>query len=484
MNPPPFRSSGALCGTVAAVVAALLPLPVFASGTAAAGGSSAVMPPVWLVTPFMLLLLMIATGPILYPRFWEHHYRKVSIFLGSLVALYYAVRVDNGIRLLEHTFEEYLSFISLIAALFVVAGGILIRIERRGTPLVNALLLFFGAVLANIVGTTGASMLLIRPYLRINAGRLRAFHTVFFIFIVSNAGGCLTPVGDPPLFLGFLRGVPFFWVLRHLWLPWLLTVLMLCLILMALDARTAGRAAESEPLSGRIVVRGSRNFLYLALLMLSVFLDPSVIPGFPSLHDRFHLPFGIREAIMVIVAFTAYKTSDREALEGNGFNFEPIIEVGFLFVGIFATMIPALQLIGDWAGNHAGEFTVTKFYWCTGLLSGFLDNAPTYLNFLAGATGKFGLDAGNPSHVRLFSEGLPSPVPGDASSTIYLMAISMASVLFGAFTYIGNAPNFMVRNIALQSDAEVPGFLEYLYRYSIPVLIPLLAVLWFFQFNY
>jgi Na+/H+ antiporter NhaD/arsenite permease-like protein len=452
------------------------------SETAASGGQHSALPPLWLVVPFLVLLLMIATGPLFYSRFWEHHYQKVSIALGAVVSLWYAFVVDNGMSLLEHTLAEYLSFIVLLSSLFIVAGGILIRIGHRGSPLVNGLLLLFGAVLANFAGTTGASMLLIRPYLRINEGRLKPFHIVFFIFIVSNIGGALTPIGDPPLFLGFLRGVPFFWVLGHLWLPWLVSVVVLCLILMGLDALSC----KSEPKtwgSGSIRIRGVRNFLYLGLLICSVFLDPAVIDGFPSLQQLFHLPFGIRELIMAAIAVIAYKTADREALKGNEFNFEPIKEVAFLFIGIFATMIPALQLIEAYAHQHAGQFSVTRFYWFTGFLSGVLDNAPTYLNFLAGAVGKFGLDAGSAADVRQFAQGVPSPFAGDASSQLYLLAISAASVFFGALTYIGNAPNFMVRNIAAQTGADVPDFVEYVVRYSIPVLLPVFGALWFIMFN-
>jgi Na+/H+ antiporter NhaD/arsenite permease-like protein len=483
MKPLPFRLRGAIYGGVAAVMAVMLPFSVFAAGTEASGGSSAALPPLWLVTPFILLLLMISTGPLLYPGFWERHYRKVSLLLGAAVAAFYALRIEGGGGLLGHTLEEYLSFITLLTSLFVVAGGILIRIERRGSPAVNALLLLFGALVSNIVGTTGASMLLIRPYLRINAGRLKPFHIVFFIFIVSNIGGALTPIGDPPLFLGFLRGVPFFWVLAHLWLPWLATVVVLLLIFVIFDVR-AGKGRDEARGSGRIELKGVRNFLYLVPLIASIFLDPAVIRGFPSLQELFHLPFGIREVIMISIALAAYRTSDREALRANEFNFEPIREVAFLFIGIFATMIPMLQLIGAYAKANAADFTVTRFYWLTGVLSGVLDNAPTYLNFLAGAAGKFGLDAGDVSQVALLARGVASPLPGDADSAIYLMAVSIASVFFGALTYIGNAPNFMVRNIASQTEAEVPDFMAYVCRYSIPLLFPVFAVIWFFFFNY
>ncbi|NTV02478.1 MAG: citrate transporter [Chlorobiaceae bacterium] len=440
------------------------------------------VPPAWLSIPFVALLLMIATGPLLYPGFWEHHYRKVSVLLGAVVAAWYAVAVDGGLQMLWHTLEEYLSFIALVASLFVVAGGILVRIDREGSPAVNLMLLLFGALISNIVGTTGASMLLIRPYLRINEGRLQPFHVVFFIFIVGNIGGALTPIGDPPLFLGFLRGVPFFWVLDHLWLPWVLAVAALCLIFLLLDLR-AGKGRGSSSRSGRLELKGKRNFLYLIALIASIFLDPAVIHGFPSLQELLHLPFGIRELLMALIAAVAYRTSNREALQANEFNFEPVREVAFLFIGIFATMIPALQLIAAWAAAHAAGFTVTKFYWSTGLLSGLLDNAPTYLNFLSAAMGKFGLDAGDASQVGMFVRGIPSPVSGDAPSTVYLMAVSMASVFFGALTYIGNAPNFMVRNIAAQTGTRIPDFVGYILRYSLPVLLPLFAVLWLLFFN-
>ena len=473
-------------GGATAAMAALFSAAPSVAFCSTGGAALPSLPPLWMALPFVALLLMIATGPLFYPRFWEHHYKKISILLGATVSLWYVFMMEHGARMLLHTLEEYLSFIALISSLFVVAGGILITIGRRGSPLVNGALLFFGAILANVVGTTGASMLLIRPYLRINEGRLRPFHIVFFIFIVSNIGGGLTPIGDPPLFLGFLRGVPFFWVIGHFWLYWLVAVVALCLILIALDTWFAARgdASDVEREKSRwIELKGKRNFLWLALLIGSVFLDPAVIEGFPSLQELFHLPFGIRELIMAVVAIAAYKTSDRQALKGNEFNFEPIREVAFLFIGIFATMTPALQLIGSYAQGHAAGFSVTKFYWFTGILSGVLDNAPTYLNFMAGALGKFGLDPNSTGDVLKFAAGVPSPVAGDASSTLYLLAISAASVFFGAMTYIGNAPNFMVKNIAEQTGTEVPSFVEYIYRYSIPVLLPLFGVLWYFIFN-
>ena len=435
------------------------------------------LPPVWLVAPFLLLLLMIATGPLFYHRFWEEHYAKVASALGLVVAGYYGLFMKNGTLVLEHTLEEYLSFIALISSLFVVTGGILIKIERRGKPWINASVLLFGAVIANVIGTTGASMLLIRPYMRINQGRLKAFHIVFFIFIVSNIGGGLTPIGDPPLFLGFLKGVPFFWVFTKVLLPWVITVSGLLLIFIVLDSKVGNGTIKEPEIKGGVTITGAKNLFYLAVIIGAVFLDPAVIEGVPSLQNMLHVPFGIRELIMGVVAFAAYKTADDGAMKCNEFNFEPIREVAFLFIGIFATMIPALALIEAYAATHASDLAVSSFYWMTGALSGMLDNAPTYMNFLAAALGKFGLDIDSPDSIRLFARGIVSP-QGGASSDVYLMAISLASVFFGAISYIGNAPNFMVKNIAAQADVAVPDFVEYIFKYSLPILLPFFILVW------
>ncbi len=440
------------------------------------------LPPVWLVAPFILLLIMIATGPLFFPHFWEHQYPKIAMSLGAIVAVYYGFAMDHGVHNLLHTLEEYISFIALLTALFVASGGILIKFNTTGKPLANAAILLGGAVLSNLIGTTGASMLLIRPYMRLNEGRLKPFHIIFFIFVVSNIGGGLTPIGDPPLFLGFLKGVPFFWVISNVWHIWLVTVLAVVGVFVVFDMRVPKGSTPTG--DGKILeVVGAKNFMYLGVVIVSVFMDPAVIEGFPSLQKMLHVPFGIREIIMFTTAYLAYRNGNKEALRGNEFNFEPIKEVAYLFVGIFATMIPALQLIGAYAKEHAAEFTVTRFYWFTGSLSGVLDNAPTYLNFMAGALGKFGLDMGSLSDVQHFAAGTPSPIPGDAGSMVYLMAISVAAVFFGAMTYIGNAPNFMVKNIAEQAGVDVPSFLAYIFKYSIPILLPIFLVVWWVFFN-
>jgi Na+/H+ antiporter NhaD/arsenite permease-like protein len=463
--------------------------PVETHGTAAVAAvpsfqHQGAVPPVWIVIPFVLLLLMIATGPLFFRHFWERHYPKVSIGLGVLVAFYYGLLMDGGVQVLWHTLQEYLSFIALLVSLFVVSGSILIRVDWRGSPLANGLMLLSGAVLSNLIGTTGASMLLIRPFLGMNAGRVKAFHVVFFIFIVSNIGGALTPIGDPPLFLGFLKGVPFFWVVSRIWLPWIVSVLLLIGVFMMLDARSGKGDCSAPCKKGGITVTGGYSFIYLFIIIVSVFLDPAVIDSFPSLQRMFNLPFGIREAVLFVVAYAAYRTADIEVHRENEFNFEPIREVALLFIGIFVTMIPALELVAVYVSRHAGEFSVTRFYWLTGFVSGVLDNAPSYLNFLAGAAGKFGIDITSADDVRRFAGGIASPVVPDVPSDIYLMAISMAAVFFGALTYIGNAPNFMVRNIAVQRNLDVPDFIEYIFKYSIPVLLPLFFILWLLFFNF
>ncbi len=458
-------------------------------------------PPLFLVVPFVALLLMIATGPLFYAHHWHHHYPKYAVGLGVLVAAYYLI-VMHSVTPIMHAAEEYISFIALLASLFVASGCILIKTDFAGKPKVNVLLLLIGGVIANLIGTTGASMLLIRPYMRLNAGRIKAYHIIFFIFIVSNVGGALTPIGDPPLFLGFLRGVPFFWTLTHIWYIWLPTILVLLAVFWVVDSRNKlesnreiieahgedvepgegeGPIAPVPPVHTRkhLVIEGKQGFGWLAVIIASVFIDPNIFDWVPDLHDLFHVPFGIREIIMFSVCFLAYKTADREVLRGNDFNFEPIREVGWLFVGIFLTMQPALTLIGTYARDNAATLNETTFYFGTGILSGVLDNAPTYVSFLSAAMGKFGLDVNVPVDVAAFAAVHAS----DPQSWFYLQAISVAAVFFGALTYIGNGPNFMVKAIAESSGVECPSFGAYIFRYSLPILIPIYVLVWLVFFS-
>jgi Na+/H+ antiporter NhaD/arsenite permease-like protein len=431
---------------------------------ASEGSGEHSLPHPLMVLPFILLLGMIATGPLFYHHFWEKNYPKIAIVLGTITVFYYLYFMHDTHTVL-HTLDEYISFIALLGSLFVASGGILINIDKKSTPMLNAGILLFGAVIANIIGTTGASMLLIRPFIKINKDRIKPYHIIFFIFIVSNIGGALTPIGDPPLFLGFLKGIEFFWVITHVWYIWLPTIIAVTLIFYFIDSKNLPEVMEEKAYSNKIKFRGFRNVIFLGIIILSVFLDPAVLSWVPSLDP---LPIGIREIIMLSIIFLSYKTSEKEVLAANEFDFEPIKEVAYLFIGIFATMMPALQLIAYEANLNGQSLTPGIFYWATGSLSAFLDNAPTYLNFLSAEMGKFNLDVNIPGQVLQFELEHP----------IYLSAISVAAVFFGAMTYIGNGPNFMVKSISERSGIKMPSFFGFLVKYSIPVLLPIFTIVW------
>lgn len=444
--------------------------------------------PVWTVIPFVLLLLMIATGPLFYERFWHKNYPKISIMLALLVVGYYLFVLHNNHGPV-HALFEYFQFIALLASLFIASGGIMIKVDKKVTPRVNVGLLLVGALISNFIGTTGASMLLIRPFIRLNQNRIKAYHIIFFIFIISNVGGSLTPIGDPPLFLGFLKGVPFFWTLTHNILAWAFALAILAGIFYFIDKGNKGSSNElareevKESYSGKVTIIGKKNFFWLALIIMAVFIDPNIFPGIvPGIeYDGQQFSF-IREIIMLSVAYLSYKFANKTALEGNDFNFEPIREVAFIFVGIFATMMPALELVGDFAQSDTGAELITHntLYWGTGLLSGFLDNAPTYLNFLAAAMASQGASLNVLSEVQAFANGGTY-----YDSVLDLKAISIAAVFFGAMTYIGNGPNFMVKSIAEQIGIKMPSFFGYIIRFSIPILVPLFILVWlvFFAFR-
>ena len=440
--------------------------------------------PGWTVIPFVLLLLMIATGPLFYEHFWHKNYPIVAIVLAAIVVVYYIFGLHNSHGPV-HALAEYIQFISLLAGLYIASGGIMINIDRGASPKANVILLLIGAVLANLIGTTGASMLLIRPYIRLNKGRIKAYHIIFFIFIVSNVGGSLTPIGDPPLFLGFLKGVPFFWTLTHNFSAWLFGVILLSGIFYWLDSRFSKKlkpVAEDVIYTNKLSITGSRNFLWLAVVIASVFLDPNVIEGVPAIVYEGQKFSFVRELIMLSVAYLSFKFADKKAIEGNEFSFEPIREVAFIFIGIFGTMMPALELVSNFASSPAGAKMIShnSLYWGTGILSGFLDNAPTYLNFLTAAMASQGGSINNISQVVAYAQG---GMFND--SILYLKAISIAAVFFGAFTYIGNGPNFMVKSIAEGVGIKMPSFFGYIIRFSIPFLIPLFLLTWliFFAFS-
>jgi Na+/H+ antiporter NhaD/arsenite permease-like protein len=410
----------------------------------------------WMILPFAVMLLAIACMPFIAAHWWEKNYPKVAVALGAITAGYYLFFLHNGGRLLEVA-HEYASFMALIGSLYIVAGGIHITVKGEARPWVNGLFLFTGAVLANFIGTTGASMLLIRPWIRMNKYRITAFHIVFFIFIVSNVGGCLTPIGDPPLFLGYIKGVPFFWVLEHCWIAWAIALALLIALFLVLDEINFRRAprevAERETASETWRFDGLHNLVFLALILGGVFLHKAM--GFPG-----------PELVMIGSAIASFFTTRRQVHESNHFSFEPIREVGWLFVGIFLTMVPAL----DYLALHAralGLDSPMQFYWLTGLLSGFLDNAPTYLTFLAASMGAEGLSHTNPADVLRFID----------TNNHFLVAISIGAVFFGALTYIGNGPNLMVKSISAQLGVKTPGFFAYLFRFAVPILVPVLALI-------
>jgi Na+/H+ antiporter NhaD/arsenite permease-like protein len=400
--------------------------------------------PLYSVLPFVAMLLAIAVFPLWLPHWWESNRSKlvVSAVLGTPVLVLYLARQPGA---LVHMAADYVSFIILLAGLYVIAGGVLLTGDLEATPLVNTAFLATGSLIASLVGTTGASMLLIRPLLQTNRERTRVTHTVvFFIFLVSNIGGMLTPLGDPPLFLGYLQGVPFAWTLR-LWGPWLTMTVVLLILYYVWDVRQHARESRAarrrdhtqlEPLR----IRGALNGVWLAGVVAAVAF----------------LPAPWRElAILVLSGISLWRTPTA-IRRANQFTAAPMVEVAVLFLGIFLTMIPALELLHV-RGGELGVREPWQFFWATGLLSSFLDNAPTYLTFLALAQ----------------SLGLPAEVVGVPH--VILAAISVGAVAMGANTYIGNAPNFMVKAIAEAAGVRMPSFFGYM-AYSGAILLPLFAL--------
>lgn len=446
--------------------------------------------PLWMLAPFAALLLSIALLPFLARSFWNEHYPAVAFALGAFVlGVYLAAFGAYGRHEMLHSGLEYLQFMGLVGGLFVATGGIVVRVNARGAPAINAGLLLFGAAIANLIGTAGASILLIRPFMRINRGRLRPLHIIFFIFIVSNCGGSLTPIGDPPLYLGFLKGVPFLWTLEHLWQEWLLCVGALIAVFVAVDllferadelraARDpdyAERLRANSPAEGpRFAIEGLVGMVCLALIVGAVFIDP-------VLHSAGINTGGVPIAplVQIALAVVAYKGARPEHHAHNEFNFHPVAEVGYLFAGIFFTMAPALGYLAI-HGPSLGLRTPTHFYFATGSLSAVLDNAPTYLNFLQTGLASEGYPL-TPEGIHAFASGAVVVQHGEVEAVVpgslVLAAISLGAVFFGAATYIGNAPNFMVKAIAEAEGVRMPGFLGYL-RYSVLILVPVLALIW------
>ena len=469
-----------------------------------------VTPNPWMILPFVALLATIALAPLLAADWWAKHYPKVALALATVTLVYYLFGLHAYPRVL-HVAHEYVSFIALIGSLFVVSGGIHINVKGEATPFTNVLFLLIGAVLANLLGTTGASMLLIRPWIRMNKYRVTAHHIAFFIFIVSNVGGCLTPIGDPPLFLGYLKGVPFWWVAHHCWPMWAVGIGALLTTFYIVDTLNYRRAPktirEKETAHEHWRFDGLPNLFFLAVILVAVFIN--------------NPPF-LREALMVVAAAGSYFTTRKPVHESNHFNFHPIQEVAILFIGIFATMIPAL----DWLQMNAGRMgspTPAFFYWGSGVLSSVLDNAPTYLSFLSAIFGSC-IDAHVVQQVQhLLQAGVPNLASiagpnaeqirqtvgalqtyhatelargavdsdhieiafliGNTAFNKYLIAISIGAVFMGANTYIGNGPNFMVKSIADHQKVHTPTFLGFIFKYTLPYMLPTLLLVWWLFFR-
>ena len=436
----------------------------------------------WLI-PFLGILLSIALIPLIKPHFWHHNYGKVSAFWAILLLLPMVVKVGFSVTVYEllHVFLlEYIPFIILLLALFTIAGGVRIKGSLRGTPVLNLTILIIGTLLASWMGTTGAAMLLIRPLIRANSWREKKTHVViFFIFLVANVGGSLTPLGDPPLFLGFLKGIDFFWTTSAMFLPMMVVSIILWILFYFIDSfymkqepnRTAPlEEAEYEKLG----LEGSNNLIILGFAVGAVLMSGIWNPhiSFSVYHVEVELQNLSRDLLLVALTFTSWSLTSTEIRKRNQFTWFPIQEVAKLFAGIFVTIIPAIAILKagkegalssvvGTVSTSAGDPINVAYFWATGILSSFLDNAPTYLVFFNTAGGD------------------PIELMGDLHQT--LLAISAGAVFMGANTYIGNAPNFMVKAIAEEQGIEMPSFFGYMIKYSIPILIPIFfLVSWIF----
>lgn len=433
--------------------------------------------PAWSVIPFGAYLLLVALLPLIHGRLWAANRNKLVLALvaGAPVVIYLLAYQTGGAAMLLETAIDYVSFIALLGALFAISGGICLRGALSGTPLVNIAFLAVGAVLASIVGTTGASAMLIRPLLRANEQRGRKTHIiVFFIFMVSNAGGLLTPLGDPPLFLGFLRGVPFVWTLR-LAPAWLFVNGALLLLFTAFEVRSfrantrrasspvAPPRASSKPEVLRL--EGRLNFLWL-LGILGVVFTMGTFGA--RLFPEHHLRSLAQVAGMALFAALSWITTSHELRQANRFSWEPMTEVAVIFLGIFVTMIPALSFLQE-RGASLGITKPWQFFWAAGALSSVLDNAPTYLTFASLATGV--VDGGS----GIVASGGLGALAAHITGQHLLAAVSCGAVFMGAITYIGNGPNFMVKAIAEQHHVPMPSFFGYTV-WSIGILVPLFVV--------
>lgn len=426
----------------------------------------------WMVIPFVVMLLTIAIAPLMAEHLWESNRNKL-IFTAiiSVATIILLSCYGLGGDIVHGLLHEYIPFIMLLLALFVVTGGIHISGDITATPLVNTFILGLGFVLASVMGTTGAAMLLIRPLLQINQQRVHKVHTVlFFIAIVANCGGLLTPLGDPPLFLLYLKGADFAWF-SGMFPQWLTAGVLLLGMYMLTDRYYYGKEPaeaklrdlqEQEP----IKLTGARNFLYLGMVIAAVlFINKNYIPAMADEHAPFYITF-LRDIVLAIIIILSLATTRKSVRQANNFSWAPIMEVAILFVGIFVTMTPAMLYLNQNA-QSLGLTEGWQFFYSTGTLSAFLDNAPTAVAFHAVAA------------------GLPD-VAGEVAgvSALLLQAISIGAVFFGAMTYIGNGPNFMVKAIAEQEGVKMPSFFSYILKFSLVVLLPVYIIvqLIFFPF--
>jgi Na+/H+ antiporter NhaD/arsenite permease-like protein len=423
-----------------------------------AGASEGVSPaifPIWSIVFFISLLLCIAVFPLINSEWWGKKYGYVSLALAIPAAI---LVLFQDWLLLYHVILEYISFIILLGSLFIISGGIVIKIGARGAPKLNLLLLFAGAIFASIIGTTGASMVLIRPLIRANKWRKQIIHIfIFFIFIVSNIGGLLTPLGDPPLFLGFLRGVPFFWTLKLI--PfWLFAVLILLALFFVIDKHFMKKESQEDYLKTldhmpekKFEIKGTINLLFLLMVIGAFFIPPI-----------------FREAVMIIASGLSVYFTHVTLREENAFTYHPIIEVAILFAGIFVTMVPVLKLL-EINGSRLGLTEPWQFFWASGSLSSFLDNAPTYMVFFTASQ--------SVATAKGIVDNLIMGVP-----EIYLRAVSVGAVFMGANSYIGNGPNFMVKAICEENEINMPSFFGYM-AWSMAILVPLFILMTFIFFH-
>jgi len=425
-----------------------------------------------LILPFILLLLSYAIGPLIVK---EHTWEKISIVISftlSGIILVYFLFIKGDIIVPIESFYEYTQFILLITALYLVAGVIKIDINIIGNALNNTLLLLFGAICANFIGTTGAAMIFIHPFMKINYGRLKPYHIAFFIFLVCNIGGSLSIIGDPPLYLGFLKGIPFSAPLIHNFNAWIGAIVILLLIFYILDARNEQNSNfKQDANKGLISITGQENFLWLGIIIASLFIDVNIFPNLPSFQIENNKRICIiREVILLIVCYILYRKNGYNIKTDENF-LPPIKDLMILFLGIFITMPPVLEAIEELTVNIDTEYVNnTNLFLLTGFLSSFLDNAPTYLNMLTISMSTYHYSIDNIYHVKEYASSLHC-IP-------QLRAISIAAIFFGGMTYISNGPNFLIKSIAEKHGVKMPSFFGFIIRYSCVFLLPLLFVIW------